>query len=105
MESQARLPDTQRPGDKRRRSLRVTNVTRMAVPSTRPSVVVDRGRLARQPLARRHSFVARTAVPYAQISVQVSPISEVSNRIARIALAPRRSASSIIRFMHSLRLS
>ena len=32
----------------------------------------------------------RTAVPYAQISVQVSPISDVSKRIATIAFAPLR---------------
>jgi hypothetical protein len=51
------------------------------------------------------SLVTRTAVPYAQISVQTSPISEVSKRIARMAFAPRRSASSTIRFMTSLRLS
>src|SRR3954468_1093221 len=48
--------------------------------------------------------IATTAVPYAQISVQFSPISEVSNRMAITAFPPRVRASSIIRPMTSLRL-
>ena len=42
----------------------------------------------------RQSFRALTAVPYAQISVQVEPSSEVSNRKAIIAFAPLASASA-----------
>ena len=38
-----------------------------------------------------------TAVPYAQISVQLPPISEVSNRMASTALPPRASASDTMR--------
>jgi len=38
----------------------------------------------------------RAAVPYAQISVQLGPISDVSNRIAITAFAPFASASATI---------
>ena len=44
-----------------------------------------------------HALCARTAVPYAQISVHCGPISDVSNRIATIAFAPFDSASWTIR--------
>src|SRR5437764_3316138 len=53
----------------------------------------------------RHAFRTRTAVPLAQISVQVSPISDVSNRMATIAFAPLDSASSTIRSITCWRLS
>ena len=44
-----------------------------------------------------YSLRALTAVPYAQISVHVSPISDVSKRIARTAFPPRVCASSVSR--------
>ena len=53
-------------------------------------------------ITRREIF---TAVPYAQISVHVSPISDVSKRIATTAFAPFASASSVIRWITSARLS
>ena len=43
---------------------------------------------------RRQSLLTRTAVPYAQISVQVAPSSEVSKRKAMTAFAPFSSAVS-----------
>src|SRR5579864_1031652 len=46
---------------------------------------------------------ARTAVPYAQISVQILPSSDVSKRNAMTAFAPFASASSIKRFVASSR--
>jgi 8-oxo-dGTP pyrophosphatase MutT (NUDIX family) len=52
-----------------------------------------------------YTLLMRTAVPYAQISVQVPPISDVSNRIARIAFAPFSSAASTMRWVTSARLS
>ena len=45
------------------------------------------------------TFRTLTAVPYAQISVQFGPISEVSKRIATMAFAPFAVASSTIRSM------
>src|SRR5262249_51455863 len=45
----------------------------------------------------RHAPRTFTAVPYAQISVQLAPISEVSKRIPTIAFAPFASASWTIR--------
>lgn len=48
---------------------------------------------------------ARTAVPYAQISVHVEPSSEASNRIAMIAFTPFLSASATIRAKPRSRLS
>jgi len=46
-----------------------------------------------------------TAVPYATISVSVSPISDESKRIATTAFAPMRRAFSTIRSMACRRLS
>src|ERR687883_537831 len=57
------------------------------------------------PAATRYTRRVRTAVPYAQISVQFEPISEVSKRMATIASAPFASASSTIRCITSFRLS
>src|SRR5262249_23629310 len=59
------------------------------------------GRPRVAPQSRR----ARTAVPYAQISVQLPPISDVSKRMATIASAPFADASSTIRSITCWRLS
>ena len=57
---------------------------------------LEHRRLAPRPAHARHlhAFAILTAVPYAQISVHVLPISDVSKRIATIAFPPFASASS-----------
>src|SRR4029078_4658846 len=67
----------------------------------RPHLVPDRSRPLRDRVPKVEDdranagqlFRALTAAPYAQISVQFVPISEVSKRIATIASAPFASAS------------
>jgi len=68
---------------------------------------LSKGRCVRATVPRSpvpHSLLILTAVPYAQISVQLPPISEVSKRNARTASAPRACASCVSRSMTCWRL-
>ena len=101
-----------RPGRDRSRPLGHARRARRPAPRPAardgPRLLALPGRAARcsaGPAIRARPFRARTAVPYAQISVHMPPISEVSKRMATMAFAPFASASATIRSITSWRLA